>query len=56
MGKKCDAPVEVYCRVCGFFRPVKQFNKGKKEEFFERVNFKFTENIKNESKEDKELL
>jgi hypothetical protein len=27
---------EVYSRVCGFFRPVQQWNKGKKEEFKER--------------------
>ena len=29
-------PVEVYSRVSGYFRPVNQWNKGKKEEFSER--------------------
>lgn len=29
-------PVEVYSRVVGYFRPVNQWNKGKKEEFTER--------------------
>lgn len=29
-------PVEVYSRVCGYYRPVNQWNKGKKEEFKER--------------------
>jgi hypothetical protein len=32
-------PVEVYSRVVGYFRPVNQWNKGKKEEFFERNEF-----------------
>ena len=26
-------PLEVYSRVCGYYRPVSQWNKGKKEEF-----------------------
>lgn len=29
-------PVEVYSRVVGYFRPVNQWNKGKREEFGER--------------------
>lgn len=29
----CDAPCEVYSRVVGFLRPVKQWNNGKKAEF-----------------------
>lgn len=36
---KCTAKVEVWSRVCGFFRPVQQFNKGKKAEFKDRVNY-----------------
>lgn len=35
-GEKC----EVYSRVCGYFRPVSNWNKGKKAEFNERVKFK----------------
>ena len=31
-------PVECYSRVVGYFRPVEQWNIGKKEEFAERVN------------------
>ena len=30
-------PVETYSRVVGYFRPVQQWNIGKKEEFAERV-------------------
>jgi ribonucleoside-triphosphate reductase (formate) len=37
-------PCEVYSRVVGYLRPVKQWNKGKKEEFKDRKNLKFTQN------------
>jgi len=32
-------PVEVYSRVVGYFRPISQWNKGKREEFNERKEF-----------------
>ena len=35
-------PVETYSRVVGYFRPVNQWNKGKREEFNERVEYKIT--------------
>lgn len=35
-GTKC----EVYSRVVGYLRPVQSWNKGKKEEFAMRKNFK----------------
>ncbi|HPD19595.1 MAG TPA: anaerobic ribonucleoside-triphosphate reductase [Candidatus Goldiibacteriota bacterium] len=34
-GTKC----EVYSRIVGYFRPVKQWNNGKQEEFYERKMF-----------------
>ena len=39
---KCmiEQPCEVYSRVVGFYRPVQQFNDGKKQEFKERKTFK----------------
>ncbi len=37
--KKCEAKTEVYSRVVGFFRPVQDWNKGKKEEFSERSEY-----------------
>ena len=37
---KCNAKTEVYSRVCGYFRPVSNWNKGKKEEFKERKTYK----------------
>ena len=36
---RCQERTEVYSRVCGFFRPVQQWNKGKQEEFSERALF-----------------
>ncbi len=33
-------PVEVYSRVVGYFRPINQWNKGKKEEYKERNELK----------------
>ena len=42
MSEKCGAKCEVYSRVCGYFRPVANWNKGKREEFRERKHFKVT--------------
>lgn len=36
---KCDKKTEVYSRVVGFMRPVQQWNRGKREEFKDRVTF-----------------
>ncbi len=36
---RCGAKTEVYSRVCGYFRPVSNWNKGKKEEFKDRKAF-----------------
>lgn len=30
---------EVYCRTMGYYRPVSEYNKGKKSEFYERKNY-----------------
>jgi len=32
-------PCEVWTRVMGYHRPVSEFNRGKKEEFYERKCF-----------------
>ena len=40
MSEKCGEKCEVYSRVCGYFRPVSNWNKGKREEFRERKEFK----------------
>jgi|GEM_PF-1025487 len=36
---------EIYCRVTGFYRPVSQFNPGKKEEFRLRKQYVFDESM-----------
>jgi len=36
---RCDSECEVYSRIVGYLRPVNRWNKGKKEEFKERVAF-----------------
>ena len=38
--EKCKGKTEVYQRVTGFFRPVQTYNKGKAEEYRERINYK----------------
>ncbi len=35
----CDREAEVWTRVVGFYRPVQNFNKGKKQEYFERKEY-----------------
>lgn len=33
-------PTEIYSRIVGYFRPVSNWNEGKREEFKERREFK----------------
>lgn len=49
---KCGLKAEVYSRVCGYFRPVTNWNKGKKEEYLERKNY----DGKGASKQDKKEI
>ena len=42
---KCKAKVEVYSRVVGYYRPVQQWNEGKREEFRQRKTFKLVEDF-----------
>jgi len=35
-------PCEVYSRVVGYLRPVKQWNDGKQSEYFNRKTFKIS--------------
>jgi ribonucleoside-triphosphate reductase len=37
--KKCSSPTEIYSRVVGYFRPVQNWNEGKKAEFKERKTY-----------------
>ena len=47
---KTKIECEVWTRAVGFFRPVSSFNKGKKEEFKDRVPYKLPV-FKSEEKE-----
>jgi len=38
---ECHEPCEIYSRVVGYLRPVKQWNKGKQAEFAQRKVFSF---------------
>lgn len=38
--RKCQGETEVYSRVTGFYRPVRQWNKGKKREYEDRKVYK----------------
>jgi len=35
----CGEPTEVYSRVVGYYRPVQNWNKGKQEEFKQRLEY-----------------
>jgi len=35
----CSEKCEIYSRVCGYFRPVSNWNKGKQAEFKDRKMF-----------------
>lgn len=36
---RCTAKTEVWARVCGFFRPIAQWNKGKRQEYADRKHY-----------------
>ena len=37
--EKCGLKCEIYSRVCGYYRPITNWNKGKKEEFIDRKHY-----------------
>ena len=45
---KCAMKCEVFSRVVGYMRPVNTWNKGKKEEFNDRVEFDESKSLKSE--------
>ena len=44
MNKKI--PTEIYSRVAGYFRPVNQWNAGKREEYSDRKSIKLDDILK----------
>ncbi|NQU78760.1 hypothetical protein HQ545_03235 [Candidatus Woesearchaeota archaeon] len=43
---KCAMQCEIFSRVVGYHRPVQNWNKGKKEEFKDRVEFDETVSLR----------
>ncbi len=43
---KCGQETEVYSRIVGYFRPIKNWNSGKQEEFKDRLEFSEEKSIK----------
>lgn len=48
--------VEVYSRVSGYYRPTSQWNKGKQEEFSERLKMKNPLEVRNEEVAKEQLV
>lgn len=40
--KRCGLPCEVWSRIVGYYRPVKYWNRGKKEEFRLRKTYRLS--------------
>ena len=36
---KCNSKTEVYSRIVGYFRPIQNWNPGKKQEFDDRKEY-----------------
>ena len=47
---KCGKSCEVYSRIVGYFRPIQNWNPGKKEEFKDRLEYKEELALKNNFK------
>lgn len=45
MAEKSAVRCEIYSRVSGYYRPVNQYNAGKREEYFERKKIKVPEGL-----------
>ena len=49
INKPCTAETEVYSRITGYFRAIKEWNKGKQKEYSNRVTFDIgTKKVKKE--------
>jgi len=45
---ECNEKCEVFSRIVGYFRPVKNWNNGKAEEFKHRKTYKEDKSLKSE--------
>ena len=53
---KCQAETEVYARIVGYYRPVKNWNKGKKAEKLARKEFNLFEDVRSKDQYDELYL
>ncbi len=44
---KCGKPAEVYSRITGYYRPIKNWNNGKSQEYKERLEYNVEESMAN---------
>lgn len=47
-------PCDVYQRVCGYWQPVRKYNKGKEEEYYDRKTFSEQKSLDSEILKEKE--
>jgi len=52
----CQRETEVYSRVVGYLRPIKQWNDGKQAEFFMRKNYTLSDDVLDESVIEKKII
>ena len=48
----CGEPAEIYSRITGYYRPVKNWNDGKSQEFKDRVTYTIASGFEKECKKD----
>jgi len=53
---ECSAPTEIYSRVVGYLRPVRQWNKGKQAEFGMRQTYRVNGTASEEKEEKQERV
>lgn len=51
MTGELKVPTEIYSRISGYFRPVRQWNIGKKAEFANRIYLSIPESVKHEARQ-----
>jgi len=54
--KKCGEKCEVFSRIVGYYRPIQDWNIGKKHEFERRKNFKINSHPEQEAETSEQEL
>lgn len=53
---KCGMVCEIFSRVCGYHRPVKNWNKGQQEQFNDRKEYNPEESLKKKIAKEKQSM